>query len=103
MQIFNDLKDLEDYLLDEKKKGRHMADVYESVQQATELLPRLYLLITAGSVFIESQETSAKEILKDLVEMAKGIQHPMRGLFLRYFLLKKLKDRLPDKKSKFEG
>jgi len=103
MQIFNDLKDFEDYLVDDKKKGRRLADVYESVQQASELLPRLYLLVAVGGVYIDSQELSAKEILKDVIEMAKGIQNPLRGLFLRYFMLKKLKDRLPDKNSKYEG
>jgi len=103
MQVFNDLKELEDQFLDEKKKGRKMADLYESVQQASEILSRLYLMVTVGAAYIETKEATAKEILKDLIEMAKGIQHPMRGLFLRYYMLKKLKDRFPDKGSKFEG
>ena len=28
-----------------------------------------------------------KDILKDLVEMCRGVQHPLRGLFLRNYLL----------------
>ena len=103
MQIFNDLKELEDQFFERKKGGRKMADLYESVQQASGILPRLYLMVTVGSVYIETKEAPAKEILKDLIEMAKGIQHPVRGLFFRYYMLKKLKDRLPDKGSKFEG
>lgn len=103
MGIFNDLKELEDQFLEEKKKGRRMADLYESVQQAPEILSRLYLMVTVGAAFIETKEATSKEILKDLHEMAKGLQNPLRGLFLRYFMLKKLKDKFPDKNSKFEG
>lgn len=35
--------------------------------------------------------------------MVKGVQQPTRGLFLRYYLLKMMKDILPDKGSDFEG
>ena len=37
-------------------------------------------------MFIESKESACKDILKDLVEMCRGVQHPMRGLFLRNYL-----------------
>jgi len=33
-----------------------MIDVYEAVQHAPGLIPRLYLLITVGSVYIQSHE-----------------------------------------------
>ena len=103
MQVFNDVKELEDYFLEEKNRGRKMTDLYEAVQQASGLLQRLYLMVTAGAVYIESKEATAKEILKDLLEMAKAIQNPVRGLFLRYYMLKKLKDKMPDKGSKYAG
>ncbi len=103
MQVFNDLKELEDHFTERKKAGRKMSELYESVQQAQGLLPRLYLMATVASVYIDSMEGPAKEILKDIIEMAKGIQHPVRGLFFRYYLLKKFKDRLPDKGTKFSG
>ena len=35
--------------------------------------------------------------------MAKGVQHPMRGLFLRHYLAQACKDALPDTGSKYEG
>jgi len=101
MQIFNDLKELEDHFMERKKQGRKIADIYESVQQANGVLQRLYLMATAGSAYIDSLEAPAKEVLKDLFEMAKGIQHPLRGLFFRYYMLKKFKDKLPDKGNKF--
>ncbi len=45
-----------------------------------------YLLCTVGSCYIRSKEAPAKSVLKDLVEMCKGVQHPVRGLFLRSYL-----------------
>ena len=47
---------------------------------------RMYLLITVGIVYIKTQEYSRRDILRDLVEMCRGVQHPLRGLFLRYSL-----------------
>ena len=63
----------------------------------------MYLLITVGSVYIQTHEVGAKEILLDLLEMIKAVQHPTRGLFLRYYFLKLCKDRLPDKDSEYYG
>lgn len=50
------------------------------------VITRRYLLCTVGSCYIRSKETAAKDILKDLVELCKGVQHPTRGLFLRSYL-----------------
>ncbi|KAL4451052.1 hypothetical protein ABPG74_021374 [Tetrahymena malaccensis] len=103
MQIFDELRTLEQYFKEEYRRGRKMMDLYESVQHATKLIPRLYLLITVGSVYIQTHEVGAKEILLDLLEMIKAVQHPTRGLFLRYYFLKMCKDRLPDKDSEYFG
>lgn len=46
-------------------------DVYEAVQHAPEIIPRLYLLITAGSVYIQSHEAGADKILDDIISMMK--------------------------------
>ena len=37
-----------------------------------------------------------------MIEMAKGVQHPMRGLFIRYYLNKLCKDKLPDIGNTYE-
>lgn len=62
-----------------------------------------YLLCTVGSVYIKSKDAPAKDVLKDLVEMCRGIQHPLRGLFLRSYLSQVSKDKLPDIGSEYEG
>ena len=59
-------------------------------------MPRLYLLITVGTVYIKTNEFSRKDILRDLVEMCRGVQHPLRGLFLRNYLLQCTRNILPD-------
>lgn len=34
--------------------------------------------------------------MRDLVEMCRGVQHPLRGLFLRNYLLQCIRNILPD-------
>ena len=103
MQIFDELRYLESYFKEEYRRGRRMIDLYESVQHATNIIPRLYLLATVGAVYIQTQEVKAREILSDLLEMIKGVQHPLRGLFLRYYFLKMSKDKLPDRGNEYDG
>lgn len=102
MQIFDQMSRLENYFLEEYRRGRKISDLYEKVQHSSSILPRLYLLVAVGSVYIQTRELPAKAILKDLIEMVKGVQHPMRGLFLRYYLNKVCKDKLPDKGSEYD-
>ncbi|KAF6041130.1 VPS35 [Bugula neritina] len=96
MAISDEMRHLEIYLIDEWQKGRKVPDLYELVQYAGHIVPRLYLLITVGVVYIKVSEFSRKDILKDLVEMCRGVQHPLRGLFLRNYLLQCTKNVLPD-------
>ncbi|KAL2632770.1 hypothetical protein R1flu_004249 [Riccia fluitans] len=103
MRTFDELRMLEVFFKEESKRGRTNADLYELVQHAGNILPRLYLLCTVGSVYIKSKEAPAKDVLKDLVEMSRGVQHPIRGLFLRSYLSQISRDKLPDVGSEFEG
>jgi len=103
ISTFNQLHHLRMFLEDERAEGDRMSHLYELVQYAGNILPRLYLLITVGVVYVGSREAPAKDILKDLVEMCKGVQHPLRGLFLRHYLSEMTKDRLPDLGSPYHG
>ncbi|PFX32322.1 vacuolar protein sorting-associated protein 35-like [Stylophora pistillata] len=96
MAISDEVRHLELFLVDEFQKGRKVADLYELVQYAGNIVPRLYLLITVGAVYIKANEASRRDILKDLVEMCRGVQHPLRGLFLRNYLLQSTRNMLPD-------
>eukprot|EP01133_Synstelium_polycarpum_P019052 gene19052-22809_t len=95
MVAFDYLHHLNTYLFEEKH-GKRMIELYEVVQHAGNVLPRLYLLITVGSVYIKTKQAPAKDVLKDLIEMCRGVQHPTRGLFLRYYLSEVTRDKLPD-------
>jgi vacuolar protein sorting-associated protein 35 len=103
MDIADELMHLEHFFADMHRKGTPMEDLYRMVQHAGNVLPRLYLLVTAGSVYIHSKEAPAKDILKDVVEMCKGVQQPMRGLFLRNYISHITKDKLPDVDNEYEG
>ncbi|KAI8853807.1 vacuolar protein sorting-associated protein 35-domain-containing protein [Chytridium lagenaria] len=130
MAIFDELRHLTTYLYEaHTTKRHHLSDLYELVQYAGNIVPRLYLMITVGSVYMrvgreqvlearnraaavtEGGETSEvvatkeneeeevppiKELMKDMLEMARGVQHPTRGLFLRYYLSGMTRDYLPD-------
>ena len=107
-------------MIEEHKRGKRLSDLYELVQYAGNILPRLYLLVTVGAVYIETKEAPTKDILIDMVvricalliakdgnhmirfawqEMCRGVQHPTRGLFLRNYLSQMTKNKLPDLSS----
>lgn len=101
LEAFDHLQHLNTFLYEEKH-GKRMNELYEVVQHAGNVLPRLYLLITVGAVYIKTKQAPAKDVLKDLIEMCRGVQHPTRGLFLRHYLSEVTKDKLPDVGSSVE-
>ncbi|XP_050208759.1 vacuolar protein sorting-associated protein 35B-like isoform X2 [Mercurialis annua] len=103
MRAFDELRMLEIFFKDESRHGVSVVDLYELVQHAGNILPRLYLLCTVGSVYIKSKEAPANDVLKDLVEMCHGVQNPIRGLFLRSYLAQVSRDKLPDIGSEYQG
>jgi len=83
--------------------GMSVMRLYEEVQHCGNILPRLYLLITVASTYIKSRKAPSKDVLSDLVELCRGVQHPMRGLFLRGYLAQMARDKLPDEGSPYNG
>ena len=102
VKVFDELQDLEQIFTDELNKGRSIDDMYETVQHAGNIVPRLYLLFTVGAVYIRSKKAPVRELLMDMVELCKGVQHPTRGLFLRNYLLTLTKHLLPDTGNEFD-
>ncbi|KAK5170718.1 hypothetical protein LTR04_004451 [Oleoguttula sp. CCFEE 6159] len=94
MAVFDALRHLSVYLRDSHPVN-HLADLYELVQYAGNIVPRLYLMITVGTVYMSIEDAPVKEIMKDMMEMSRGVQHPIRGLFLRYYLSGQARDCLP--------
>ena len=94
MSVFDALRHLSVYLR-ESHPVNHLADLYELVQYAGNIVPRLYLMVTVGTVYMAIEDAPVKEIMKDMMEMSRGVQHPIRGLFLRYYLSGQARDHLP--------
>jgi len=96
MAVFDALRHLSNYLYEAHTQSRHhLADLYELVQYAGNIVPRLYLMITVGAVYMSIPEAPVKEIMKDMMEMSRGVLHPIRGLFLRHYLSGQTRDHLP--------
>ena len=96
MSVFDALGYLSAYLVDAHRAERHhLADLYELVQYAGSIVPRLYLMITVGSAYMSMKDAPIREIMRDMMEMSRGVQHPIRGLFLRYYLSGKCRDNMP--------
>lgn len=94
MAVFDALRYLSMHLR-ENHPHNHLADLYELVQYAGNIIPRLYLMITVGTAYMSIPEAPVKELMKDMMDMSRGVQHPIRGLFLRYYLSGQARDFLP--------
>lgn len=94
MSVFDALRYLSMHLR-ENHPHNHLADLYELVQYAGNIIPRLYLMITVGTAYMAIPEAPVKELMKDMMDMSRGVQHPIRGLFLRYYLSGQARDYLP--------
>ena len=90
--IFDEILQIQSYFRKEINSGRNILDFYKSVQQCITVLPRVYLMIIVGTLIIENKKADTNEIIEDLIVACNAVQHPIRGLFVRYFLLKILKD-----------
>ena len=96
MAVFDALRHLSNYLVEAHTSSKHhLADLYELVQYAGNIIPRLYLMITVGSVYMAIPDAPVKEIMKDMMEMSRGVLHPIRGLFLRHYLSGQTRGCLP--------
>jgi vacuolar protein sorting-associated protein 35 len=96
MSIFDAMRHLTAFLTEAHASGRHhLADLYELVQYAGNIVPRLYLMITVGAAYMSMPDAPVREIMRDMMEMTRGVQHPIRGLFLRYYLSSMTRDYLP--------
>ncbi|KAH8674910.1 vacuolar protein sorting-associated protein 35 [Ilyonectria robusta] len=94
MAVFDALRYLSVHLR-ENHPVNHLADLYELVQYAGNIIPRLYLMITVGTAYMSVADAPVKELMKDMMDMSRGVQHPIRGLFLRYYMSGQARDYLP--------
>ena len=104
MNVFSQMEQVELYLTDVvMNEDEDVAALYATCQSCGNILPRMMLMTTVGVVYIKSKKAPALDILTDLMEMAKGVQNPVRGLFLRHYMSTMLKKLLPDEGNDYEG
>ena len=101
ISVVDVMLNLKNYMIEEVNRGRRLIDLYDDVQQAQHVIPRLYLTITVGSIYIERAPRSTRTIIYDMLGLVKAVQNPIKGLFLRNYLLKMIKDKLPDKDNAY--
>ena len=106
--LFTDISELlqetiENYIRNKASKGIKIKYIYESVQQSQYLIPRVYLMIICGSIYIELNPIKYKEIIYELLNIVKCIQSPLKAFWVRYFLFKNLKDKLPIKIGEYQN
>ena len=98
MAAFDQLEIVSSYLASQPL-GNHqrpfLDSLYELVQYAANIIPRLYLMMVVGTTYMQQPKAPVTDLMKDLIEMCKGVQHPIRGLFLRYYLSQRTKNLLP--------
>ena len=104
--LFTDICDIieetiEYYIREKTSKGIKIKYIYDSIQQSQFLIPRLYLMIISGAIYLELNPLKYREILYDLINMMKCVQNPLRGFWIRYFLFKYIKDKLPIKNGEY--
>ena len=102
MSIFDIMLNIKNFFAEEISKGRALIELYDKVQQAKYAIPRIYLMIIVGSIYMEKVPKSVHVILFDLLGVVKQVQNPVKGLFIRNYLLKMVKDKLPDKGNIYE-
>ena len=93
------LEEVYKYMMVEISRGREPWDIYDSVQQCRYVIPRLYLLILSGAIYIENSPELSKELSDELLDQVKEAQAPLRAIFARYFLAKIMKDKFPNGKN----
>ena len=99
ISAFDVMLNIKNYMAEEIGRGRRLIDLYDNVQQAKHVIPRLYLMITAGAIYMEKVPRSVHVILFDMLGLVKQAQNPIKSLFVRNYLLKMIKDKLPDKNN----
>ena len=99
ISAFDVMLNIKNFIAEEVMRGRPLINIYDCVQQAKNVIPRLYLMITVGAIYIEKVPRSAHVILFDMLGIVKQAQNPVKGLFVRNYLLKMVKDKLPDKNN----
>lgn len=95
--VFTHLQQIPYYFMEKVEAGEvTWESLYAMIQHAGFVLPRLYLMVICACGAMKTDVRQVQYYLADLLEYCKGVQQPMRGLFLRSFLNTSVRELLPD-------
>lgn len=90
--VFDEMHFIKKFIKDQSHKENKLEDLYTIVQQVTTLVPRLYLMITIGNLALEENYSLAKKVIADILKFMLCCKSPVKGLLVRYYFTKTLKD-----------
>ncbi|KAJ3485131.1 hypothetical protein NLI96_g5187 [Meripilus lineatus] len=77
--------------LDQLMDALKSASLMLAELRTSSLSPKQYYEL----LYMSIPDAPVKEIMKDMMEMSRGVLHPIRGLFLRHYLSGQTRDHLP--------
>ena len=86
--IIEEISAIKIYFQEEINRGRRVKEFFEAVQQCVTVLPRLYLMIIVGYIYVEQFPDEKKSIFDEILKMLNSAQSPVRGFMVRYYFLK---------------
>ena len=86
--IIEEISQIKIYFQEEINRGRRVKEFFEAVQQCVTVLPRLYLMIIVGYIYVEQFPDEKKSIFDEILKMLNSLQSPVRGFMVRYYFLK---------------
>mmetsp|Transcript_3470 Transcript_3470/g.10506 ORF Transcript_3470/g.10506 Transcript_3470/m.10506 type:complete len:755 (-) Transcript_3470:1413-3677(-) len=92
--VGEELRVLESWIMREKR-SEGAAAAFRRAQYSSQIVPRLYVAAATAGALCKLDPSCAREICGVLMDLFSGVQHPVRGLFLRSFMTQQLR-RLSD-------
>ena len=86
--VADELSPVRIYFQEEINRGRRAKEFFEAVQQCITVLPRLYLMLIVGNIYLENFSEEKRLIFEDILKMLNGSQSPVHGFMVRYYFLK---------------
>ena len=83
--IIEEISAIKIYFQEEINRGRRVKEFFEAVQQCVTVLPRLYLMIIVGYIYVEQFPDEKKSIFDEILKMLNSLQSPVRGFMVRYY------------------
>jgi vacuolar protein sorting-associated protein 35 len=103
IKLYLSITDRLHYIHNFFKQYPNILHLYTSTYETVLLIPRMYLQITIGSIVIYKHPHMCYTVLTELFTLVKTVNHPLRGLLLRSYLIQCIHPLLPDNNNRYEN